>query len=303
MSSIHLTIKNQFGSVQHYYHFMVGFLVPLVQTMSDIELRAETKRVFIKTCDIMDGLIREIAFSKLVILPKDEHLSLATAATGPDGEGLGRMVVEGYDDPSVYDKGVFARVSAELGRRLSGRIAIEHDLLAARLNGAGPRIVLIDRGEPHPFYASDESEGKTSGRQRRSIGNFDAMAAALRARYANVAIEHLEGTSLAFQIALFRIADIVIAQHGAALANLIWARSGIDVFEVVWIDRSSSVYLKSYFGALVRCLQQIHHEIAQPGAHGDVDIDDMVRLLDGAVGEFNRRRGMNSPRDPALPPQ
>jgi capsular polysaccharide biosynthesis protein len=48
-----------------------------------------------------------------------------------------------------------------------------------------------------------------------------------------VLLAKIEKTSLAYQLNPFRQADIVVAQHGAALGNLVWARESIGVVEIV----------------------------------------------------------------------
>jgi capsular polysaccharide biosynthesis protein len=88
----------------------------------------------------------------------------------------------------------------------------------------------------------------------------------------------LEEKPLAYQIALFQAADVIIGQHGAALANLIWARKGIDVVEIVPQDLEADV--KDYFGSLARCLGQRYHPIQQFHRHGEVNIGEILCVLD-----------------------
>ncbi len=189
----------------------------------------------------------------------------------------------GYDHPHKYNKDIFSNVSEILRRRLSEQIATEQSNITRNFDKNGQKIVLINRGSPHDFYASDNCEIKTAGQQRRSIGNFDALASTLKDRYGNLVSVGLEGRSLSYQIALFQVADIVISQHGAALANLIWAREGINVIEIS--PRDLHPNCREAFGLLARCSRQNYYRIEQSHSHGDVNISDIVVTLDEIISD------------------
>jgi capsular polysaccharide biosynthesis protein len=89
----------------------------------------------------------------------------------------------------------------------------------------------------------------------------------------NVITCTLEGMSLGSQLAFFETADIIIAQHGAALVNLIWSRAGIDVIEILPRDSLAGQHC---LRSLAHCLGQNHHIVDQETAHSEVD---PVRLL------------------------
>ena len=98
--------------------------------------------------------------------------------------------------------------------------------------GAGPRILLMQRAALDPFYVTQESEVRSSGAQRRSIPNLHAGAAVVTQVHDNLLTAALEKLQLADQMALFSVVDIVIAQHGAALGNMLWMRRGTYVIEI-----------------------------------------------------------------------
>jgi capsular polysaccharide biosynthesis protein len=79
--------------------------------------------------------------------------------------------------------------------------------------------------------------------QRRHVANESALMAALAERgFTSVQLERL---SWAEQITLFRGAKIVVAPHGAGLANLIFSRPGTRVIECF-----SHNYVNSCFAQL-----------------------------------------------------
>ena len=67
--------------------------------------------------------------------------------------------------------------------------------------------------------------GKTRG-----IANFDELETALKER--GWSVLDLEGLSFSDQIALFAGASHIVAEHGAALTNLLWCRPGCQVLEL-----------------------------------------------------------------------
>jgi hypothetical protein len=225
----------------------------------------------------LDKIILEINFPNVVIVDKKAHSNLRNITNG-----LKKFSFRGYDDPRKYDRKLFLEASDFVKRNLANQILQEARKIITRQNDkSSATIVLVDRGSAHEFYGSENSEIKMAGQQRRSIGNFDALARAVKQRHENVISTRLEEKPLAYQIALFQAADVIIGQHGAALANLIWARKGIDVVEIVPQDLGADV--KDYFGSLARCLEQRYHPIQQFHSHGEVNIGEILRILDGIL--------------------
>jgi hypothetical protein len=267
-----LTVKNRDGSVEHYYHFLLGFLVPLVGAMSARGELAHCSEIIVRTCGPMDRLLDELDIEELLVVDKLRHESSLSAYDPGD-----RIVIEGYDRPCAYDRAVFLRAAAQLREILSTRIT---DILDGPLRSwpPGGRLLLIQRGPGLPFYRSTLSESPGSGQERRSIGNHVAFRHALSTAFTGCLNVSLERASLAFQIALFGNADVVVAQHGAALANLLWARPGTRVIEVYPDDLPENK--AGYFSNLAACVGAEYSRIIQNGRYGAIDpalVVEMVR--------------------------
>jgi hypothetical protein len=278
----HLTFRNQDGSVEHFYHFLLGFLVPLVRAIPTLEHSFKINNFYVRSCAVMDEIINEIDCPKLIIIKKDQLKNVKNSSFSNKIK-YRRFYFVGYDHAHKYNKEIFSNVSEILRRRLSDQIASEQSNITRNFAKNGPKIVLIDRGNPHEFYASEDCEIKTAGRQRRSIGNFDELESIIKNKYDNVISVVLEGRSFSYQIALFQLADIVISQHGAALSNLIWAREGISVIEISPQDLHPKC--REAFGLLARCLGQNYYRIEQLHSHGDVNISDIVVTLDEIISD------------------
>jgi hypothetical protein len=281
---LHLSFGLHSGSCEHYFHFLLGCLVPLVNSIMNPKGMASAPRnIYVRSCAIFDAMLRSLGYSNLIILDKTRHAELGNCIRSPDRVPLRRCTIDGLDGeitPSA--RSIFKAVSAYLQNRLAESIRSEHSAILGNVrNQAASVIVLIDRDVPDPFYSSPECEIKTASRQRRSISNFAAISENLHAKYDNIIVTTLEGKSLAYQIALFRTADIVIAQHGAALSNLIWARDSTAVLEIVPqnLCPPTAVHL---FANLARVLHQTYRKIDQTDIHGVADIDELT----GTIGDI-----------------
>ena len=103
------------------------------------------------------------------------------------------------------------------------------------------KIILIVERHLEPVSllfnaSSNQSHKYYSGASRRTIRNHKAMVEALWHRYSKryeVRNVVLEGRSIVEQYSLFNSASLLIAQHGAALANIIFMnRSTSHVIEI-----------------------------------------------------------------------
>jgi hypothetical protein len=275
-TDVHLTIKNHGGSVEHYYHFLLGFFVPLMMERKRLMTSGDVGRIYVRSCAVLDAVIRAVGCPEVVIVDKAAHQGMREAGRGPDGAPLRLLEVEGFDSPDKYDLADFAGVAADLRRRLAADIAAAAADIERGFSGDGPRIVLIDREPPHPFYDSEASEFKGAGASRRSIANFADLRRAFLDRGADLLTVTLEGKSPAWQMALFRCADVVVAQHGASLANLLWGRPGLHVVEIMPQDMPALICQADFFGALARRLEQTCRKVDQAESHGPVDIDKVI---------------------------
>jgi hypothetical protein len=143
--------------------------------------------------------------------------------------------------------------------------------------------LLIQRGPALAFYNSERSEQKGSGQDRRSIANHDELYRLLCVDDAHCLNVMPETLSLARQIALFSLADIIIAQHGAALANIVWARPNATVIEILPDTLAPVLKDQDLFRNLSRCLGLRYRRIRQDDEHSDVDIDKIRKVVARSV--------------------
>ena len=270
---VDLVLQNRSGSVEHYYHFLLGYLVPIIEWYDFIGSRTDLK-LLARSCSIMDSLTLELNIPGLKLVPK-ESLSTASNLLPVSKNGEDWVIrLQGFDHPAHY-----------CGRRMSKAAGTIHRMLAREVekcrseifqNDDASPVVMIERSRPDPFYVSREAEIPTSGAQRRSILNYEDLVRALVSAGANVLSVSLEGKSLAWQIALFQGARCIIAQHGAALANLLFCSPGSSVIEILPKDLDARFHDKECFVKLCRELGIPHRILLQEGSHSAVDLGDLI---------------------------
>ena len=269
----HLTIQNRGGSVEHYYHFLLGFLLPLINYR--FFLRADFGDVLIRSCGVLDPLINELNIPGVFIISKDDHSRLAA---NQQGDHL-YASINGFDSPhhnhQREPKRCREKVLLRLG--LHGKEFSHNDSIR-------PRVLMINRLPADPFYESEECEIKTSGSGRGSIPNFNEMVSALSA-FKPTAIT-LEGLSLREQAWLFREHDLIIAQHGAALANLIFCRESTRVIEICPREKIDEFQSNGdFFAELASQLNLRFHRMIQADSHAMVSPGLLLQVAEMALAQ------------------
>lgn len=240
------------GSVEHYYHFLFDLLLPL------------------------DCLVRQAPSGTLFLLEDVGPFSDRLRATFPDSVAI----LEDSDVAPVF------RTVDLIGMNPRcvpvSRIALENlkKTVSCRLqiDTAAPRrnVLLIERAPPSAFYLSN-SKVRGGGSDRRSIVNHDHLRDALgqtfRApkRFTNLKLEHVPFED---QVQAFDGATIVVAQHGASLANCAWLRPGATVVE---LSHDSSL---DHFSRLAHIVRAQHLRYVTSGPHAEIDVSHFLAWLE-----------------------
>lgn len=187
------------GNVAHFYHFIFDLALPLYFL---------TKKLNRKTTLYVDDFgpasqrLLDLFPERVVVQPRE------TAGSMPILPMVG-MNPKLVDIPTAIIDEFVAYVWQRLGCRA--------------LSGAD-KLLLVERLPPTGYF-SQQSGARRSGAERRAIRNHAELARAVGALarpeldFMNV---QLETVSLKEQIEIFNKAKIVLAQHGAALANCLW---------------------------------------------------------------------------------
>ncbi len=239
----------RYGSREHYYHFLLGYLLPALHL---IAVRDRRERYVFETCGpVMDPLIDE-AMTLAGIASWEIVPELATAkgpaVTVPRWDvGLLRDHLLG-DDPAAHP-GIVA-MRGDLQRHPERRAELEsveaidrlvEDLRAVRaslLEAAGVQhahtdgatrsaYLLLVRSEQPGFYApGGPAEIPGYGTSRRSLRGIDDGAAWLAAQGFEVQTFEPGAHSLRDQIVAFGTSAGAIGIAGAEFANAVWLPPG-----------------------------------------------------------------------------
>ncbi len=268
MSSIFLQIYNRNGSTQHYYHYLLGYLMPLCINWERVKTEHGNSIFNVRSCALMDRITKELNFNNLniidfdpsVIDSLDEYLKINYNNV---------IELNGYDFPTHYNTAMFSNFKNFVFERLS------------ITKTASNKVLIIDRLPPDPFYLSDRSEYKnaSAGTDRRSIPNMYAIKEAVETIFENVEFVTLEHMTLKQQVQLFNESKIIIAQHGASLANLIWANPDTTVIEIIPRPMLGLISVFDFFGDLCRVLNLTHQVVVQENYHSEIDVNYFMSEL------------------------
>ena len=277
---IHLNVINRLGSVEHYYHFLLGFLVPLI-VWDTRERKCKSNKVYIRSCGIMDQLLVDAGIVGLEFVDKVVHEDQSSKTSlFSECSFVDKL---GYDTSKYYSYADFSAASQILNKSLANEILAYLGEFDAGISAEEPVIVMIDRAPSDPFYLSEACENEGSGASRRSISNFEELSLQVSLNYKNVMSVTLEGRPLAYQIALFKSAGIVIAQHGAAMANLIWCSPGTSLIEIYPSDLRRDIKRGDFFRNLAHCMNLNYRRLKQKSSHSCVDSDLLLRLIGATI--------------------
>ena len=236
------------GDVHEYYHFIFDLVLPvyhiLKRTPDDVEFKVEDfGRNSERLQQLLPNRIEIISSKAASVHPKRAKL------VGMNPRGMARR-------SRVYDDFV-KEVQSNVG-------------IASRKNA--DLVLLIERMPP-PAGSDEHGASSRTGTVRRSILNHGELARALESlvlkpmRFLNVRLEEL---SLVRQVELFAQAAVVVAQHGAGLANCIWMAPGSVVVE---LNNADDI---SHFNLISQAKGHRYLMYRTDALHAQIDIGDFV---------------------------
>lgn len=250
-----LDLKNRGGSAEHYWHFFLGILIPFANYLAS---GANKDLYFVRSCGPMDRFWRELKLDNVAIVDKTAIPQLA--------KYIQKTTLDGFDGPAHYNMKAFQNARAFLLDRCGNPEA-------ERIKDPAG-ILMINRGPSDPYYNSSIAEAKTSASQRRSIPNFDELVVVTKEKFGKqVNVAYLESMSIAEQARIFSSAKVVVMQHGAALANILWMRPGSKLIEIKpipdWVDVPK----------LCGMFEVAHAVVAQASPHAPVGIEAIISAI------------------------
>ena len=228
------------GSLKHYFHFLYSVLIPLI--LEYISLSQKYKNLtFIIDTDL--GPMLRI----LLQLPID--IKLKCYLTNFNELNPETVYLKSMDLRPTHDEKDLKFIEKGWAKRLTKEDYIKvnkfmkdcisnHNLFSCREKYD---IVIIERKTSVGFSTTEFVKNKytqimkTSGSERRSIINHSEFVNCVKKIFvdSNILNVSLEYLPLFDQYNIFNNAKIIIAQHGAALGNIIFMKQNSIVIEII----------------------------------------------------------------------
>jgi hypothetical protein len=285
------------GSVTHFYHFFFAALLPLIEYHLEYP-----DKIFIISTDIgpMKKILCEMPFNIIEFHGPD----LSKINYFHDDKSLQRQRRSGDVCLKAYDSfnSIFYHSVLQLSHTTRNNILSFFERTCPPYILLIPTydIILIQRSVDSYYKSGCQDRAviyQTSGTDRRSIENHHELEHALQSKYGNSFCNIiLERSSIYYQYHMFRNAKVVIAQHGAALANIFFMRNGeggvalpnsecksnASVSTVIEITPPWSREFE-HFKNLADYCRINHIAINQDTDHGAVDISAIVNAVDSSI--------------------
>lgn len=260
------------GSVEHFYHFALGYFVPLVRWQESTGSMAFD----VRDCGPMNGwfeLLRD--GSDIGFMPPGVMLERYLSHRQE------RQVLRDWDNPTKFHGATLRAVRDAV---------VPRSLISAAPPSSRPRITVLDRRPSPSFYLESGSEVHGSGADWRSVPNMEAVASTLDS-IGDVALVDAASLAPREQVALMAATDVLVAQHGAGLANMTWLPPGSAVLE---IQPPLPPIIDMIFANLAAALGHDHVLLRQEHEHAAVE----PAGVRGAVERLVADPGRHVPQPP-----
>lgn len=252
------------GSVEHFYHFTVEYLLPLFER--NLTRRIVGKGVVIRDCGPMNTWL-DFVFGPdaFIRIPRDEFAEVQPRR--------------------LWDK----QIQLESFANEHG-ITIDqsrfHDVLTAFREQFMPpptapaSVTVLDRRTPPGFYVDGRAEKPGGGNTRRSISNLDDLAKRI-SNYAPVNFVSFDDSPPSEQLAIIGETSVLVGQHGAGLVHSIFMREDAPLVEFRVMHPSHT-----WFTNLNTGLGRACHEVEIDDLHvtlSDKTLDDVTDLVRGLL--------------------
>ena len=242
------------GSVEHYYHFFFGYFMPLVLWQEKTGCQEFT----VRDCGPMNPWFD--------LLRNETDLEFMTPGVMLQRVLTHRQemqILHGWDDPLRFHKKSLELFSTTILNRVG---------INSRAQNLGEkRITVLDRKPSPEFFLADKSEVHASGSNWRSMPNTERIAETLQP-LGKVTLVDAAAMSPADQVRLFGETDVLVAQHGAGLSNIVWLPKGAAVLE---IKPPLAPVINEIFANLASACGIDHGSIDQADEHAEVDPNDV----------------------------
>jgi hypothetical protein len=245
------------GSVQQFYHFFLGYFMPLSLWLD----QSGESKISVRDCGPMNIWFELLAKSSAIDI---EIVPPGSALHSVIGDRTKHVVLAGMDDPKTFR-------AASLQ---SGLNSIRKNLNIERPNAnTHNRTLIVDRTTSEDFYHDPESETHMSGRERRHVPNLSEISIDPQLKVEIVDFARVHPIE---QIELAQETNTMVAQHGAGLVHMLWMPAGSRVIEIA---PPLPPQVEKIFERLAATLGHRYCRLQQEGVHAPIDLENLERLI------------------------
>ncbi len=219
------------GSRQHYFHFLLGYLLPSL----DCRLRdpAVEQTVFVSCGPVMDCRTREAArlLNQSFIIAQVDLIPDAWSATTREvlAPRWDRWLMSGLNPGAIQHlprNDTAVQAIRHLRQQFLSAAAATAAVSSAATEDEGDWLLLRRSAQPDFYRPGGAAEIAYYGSGRRAIAHLDRLAADLTTAGLPVRIYEPGAHSLREQISTFAKARGIIGIRGAEFANVLWMKPG-----------------------------------------------------------------------------
>lgn len=278
----------RWGSAEHFFHFMWGYLLPALHEIATIESDADLKKYrrkyYFRSCGpVINKLINEM----LSLYEYDykivrEHLpgKLLKRVLGMGGN-FTKIAVPRWD-LVLRDADPTHKIQPDLITSMKAVKAItlrkiDKSFIAYDSDYYSDNYLILKRSSQPKFY---KEEGKAEihgyGTARRDLSGTEDAARSLRERNIPVKVFEPGKYTLSQQIKIFQNCKGIVAIRGAEFANLIWMKPKT---KVILIQPSSMDDVRVQKTIAVNLDLDYYEIITDGGMHPTLDADAVYEYL------------------------
>lgn len=239
--------QNQYGSIDEYFHFLYGYLFPFIQHTSP----SYDDIYFLLDCNGFSRFYKELKAYKINTIEKNKNLAynidMLKSYIGFDSI---RCIYENLK-PDIIKERIYKSIKYTQ-------------------NKYNTDVLLINRAIPNL-----DDKQTFSGSIRRSIPNIDSIRNLLDRKNVSYTFCHMENMTLKEQIEIFSSHKIIIAQHGAALSNIIFCDNVIDIYEIRPLEKNNEPWYEN----LSKILGKRLISIPQDHSHAPVNVQHLEKYI------------------------
>lgn len=220
---MYVKLNSNYGTITHYYHFFYGVLVPLI--LYHLKHK-ETNFIITDNLGPMLKILYEIPLNILFKCENPQKFKKII----PLDNFRSKYFFRKESNKMSYEDKIKICNFFKLNVPEYIKCNKSYDIVLIE-RGSDPKYKLLNYSKDHPLL---QKLGTKSGSERRAIRNHREICLELEKDYGDKFKNILlENTSIYYQYHIFSNAKLIIAQHGAALANVIFMKDFNNVLEII----------------------------------------------------------------------